>query len=770
MKRLLTILLIIMMLGTGVIYGEEEIPQEGPTDTAPTVESAPSDFCVRIPAGETTEEVRMQRIGEENWIFLPSSADLTGLVLEADGEEMTLSYGASAVTAGGGQQTDLTRLYTDEPTDGVYRVGVDWNGGFFYLNLMHSQHLASLFLTSEDPEEKGRAWVEASPDKSHKAKGRMSLLGPEGTPVYEGNLKQIKGRGNSTWLEPKKPYQIKLEESIDLMETGDPREQNQTWVLLTNYSDETLLANRVMFDLAADLGIRYTPNCRPVDLYYDGEYRGSYLLSEKTEVTEGRVDVRDLGSVIEEDNRRVGDLDDLPTVIGSNRLGNEYQYVRGLKTPKDMSGGYLLELDYEDRAREEKSWFSTSDGYYLTVKSPEYAPKQVMDYISSSFQELENAVDGGGTDRVSGKKLSEIADLKSLAEFFLVEEISYDKDVYVSSTYLYKHAGDDLFYAGPVWDFDAILGRDGSEVGFEGFFAGNTSVGHKLLQLPVFREEAQKVYEERFDALMGCLLDGRSVETDRLKPLEAYREEMAASERMDEVLWPGIWENGKRDYREAIEEWEGLLRAHNDWLREEISAWDEDTQIPYFFIDVSPRDWFAEGVSFVFEEGIMNGINEFQFAPHRPITRAMAVTILYRVDGQNGERSAITYTDVPENTWYTSAVDWAGQQGIAIGYEDGSFRPEQEISREELAVMLYRYYEMGEGGSESTRSRSLEGISPISSFIDSDQVSEWARNAMAWALDSGVLNGVGGNRLDPKGTAQRCQAAVILQRLLTNGA
>lgn len=764
MKRLLTILLIIMMLGTGVIYGEEEIPQEGPTDTVPTVESTPSDFCVRIPVGETTEEIRMQRIGGENWLFLPASADLTVLVLEADGEEMALSYGTSVVTAGDGQQTDLTRLYTDEPADGVYRVGVDWEGGFFYLNLMHSQHLASLFLTSNDPENKGRRWVESSADKSNKAKGAMSLLGPEGTLVYEGNLKQIKGRGNSTWLEPKKPYQLKLEESVDLMETGDPREQNQTWLLLTNYSDETLLANRVMFDLAADLGLSYTPNCRPVDLYYDGEYRGSYLLTEKTEVAEGRVDVRDLGAVIEEDNRQDGDLEDLPTVIWTNALGNEYQYVRGLKKPKDLTGGYLLELDYEDRAKEERSWFRTSDGYYLTVKSPEFAPKPVMDYISRAFQELENAVDNGGMDPVSGKKLSEIADLRSLAEFFLVEEISYDKDAYVSSTYLYKPAGNEQFYAGPVWDFDAVLGRDGSEFSYEGFFAGNTSVGHKLLKLPAFREEVRKVYEERFDALMGCLLEGRREETARLKPLESYYEEMAASERMDEVLWPGIWENGKRAYREGLEEWKELLRAHNDWLREEISAWDENTQVPYYFLDVSPRDWFADGVSFVFEKGIMNGVNEFQFAPHRPITRAMAVTILYRVSGQEEVQEAVSYTDVPEDIWYTSAVNWAGKQGIAIGYEDGSFRPEQEITREELAAMLYRYCQM-----EDSISSAPDPQSSLSRFADSKQIGEWAREPMAWALETNLLNGVGGNRLDPKGTAQRCQAAVILQRLLTIG-
>lgn len=748
-KRISVLMLIIVFIITGIPAFALETPGSN---------TLPEGFYLAVPGGEAELSVRPQEIRGEQWLFLPSSADPAALDLRSDAKGLTLTYGEASVPTGK-EAVDLTQLYPEEPADGVYRVGLSWDGGFTYLNLMHSGSVSALFLESEDPA-KNREWVEASPDKSHKAKGILTMLDAEGSLLYRGDLKQIKGRGNSTWEEPKKPYQIKLKNAADLMDTGDPAEESDTWVLLTNYSDETLLANRVMFDLAADLGLAFTPHCKPVDLYYDGEYRGSYLLSEKTEVDEGRVDIRNLETAIEEANPSVEDMDELPTVIGVNRLGNEYQYVDELKAPKNLTGGYLLELDYADRARVEKSWFATSDGYYFTVKSPEYTPKKGMDYISEEFQQLENALDNGGTDPVSGRKLPEIADLPSFAAFFLVEEISYDVDAYASSTYLYKPAGEEKFYGGPVWDFDAVMGRDDGELDYRTFFAGNTSVGHKLLQLPAFRDAVVQVYEERFDPLMQTLLEGEPATGERLLPLEDYLQEMFASQRMDGILWPGIWEKQKQTYETGIADWGSRMKEHNDWLRQEMAGWDENTVIPYYFLDVSPEDWFAEGFTYVYESKIMNGVNEFLFAPYRPVTRGMAVTMLHRIAGQPRAGESGSYTDVGENTWYTAAVNWASDQGIVKGYADGSFKPDKEITREEFAVMLYRY-------KQQTGGAPLVPIDYLDVFTDRDQVGKWAEAAMAWGIESRILNGTGHGRLEPKGGAQRCQAAVMIWRFMT---
>ena len=173
--------------------------------------------------------------------------------------------------------------------------------------------------------------------------------------LYEGKLSHIRGRGNSTWTySVKKPYQIKLDKASDLMECGEPA---KTWVLLGNYFDKTLLRNRIGLNLAAEMGMEYACHVRPVDLYYDGVYRGSYLLSEKIEIKTNRVEIRDLEDAFEKTNAETADLDSLPRVQGKAANGYLCQYIKGLNTPEDITGGYLLEIDFPERLPEEASWF-----------------------------------------------------------------------------------------------------------------------------------------------------------------------------------------------------------------------------------------------------------------------------------------------------------------------------------------------------------------------------------------------------------------------------
>lgn len=283
------------------------------------------------PAQENTA-VSIQTQSGARYLFLPANADLSALTLWFNGGDAKASANGKSVTLG----------------------------------IMVSDAIGSVYLTSADPGQ-DRQWVEQDKD-NHKAKGQMVYLRPDGSTVYAGDLKQIKGRGNSTWDYPKKPYQIKLADKCDLLGAGE--EPESTWVLLANYCDETLIHNSITYDLAQSLGMTYTPHCEPVDLYYDGEYRGSYLLCEKTEVGDGRVAIDDLEGEIEKANPHVEDMDRLSTATAVNASGNTYQYVAGLTVPKDYSGGYLLEMDFEVRAKAEKSWFTTSAGSYVVVKSP----------------------------------------------------------------------------------------------------------------------------------------------------------------------------------------------------------------------------------------------------------------------------------------------------------------------------------------------------------------------------------------------------------------
>ena len=743
MKKTVALFIILMMVFSAIpVFGAENA-------------GLPKSFSLKVTASEGVELVHPQEIRGENWLFIPSSCNIQKLKFSGL-QNIRLSNGGSTEYMSSGA-INLTKLFPNTPGDGVYRVKVYWDNGSANLNIMKSANISALFLKSADPA-KGREWVESSVDKTNKAKGDMTMLNPDGSVTYAGGLKQIKGRGNSTWREAKKPYQIKLTEKVDLMETGEESEANDTWVLLTNYADSTLISNKAMLDLCSDLGLSYTPNCKSVDLYYDGEYRGNYLLCEKTEVGKGRVNIKNLEKSIKEVNPSVEDMDSLPTVKSKTSLGTACQYVKGLELPEDYSGGYLLELDYSSRAMEEKTWFQTKNDRYYTVKSPEYLPKAGVEYISTKFQELENAIGNKGIDPVSGKTLSEIADLESMAKFFLVEEISYDFDAYVSSSYLYKDAGDELFYSGPGWDFDSVVGiRIVDEViNTNRFHAGNTSIGKQLLQCEEFKNETKKVYVEEFLPLMDVLFDGKtSFNQDRLKSINAYRDELKKSEAMNRVIWPEKAYHG--GYNAIVNNWKTQLKNHNSWLKNQIANWKWDG---FYFLDVGANDWFYDDVKYTYENGIMKGVSNALFQPNGDVNRAMVVTILHRIAGEPSSADGTNFTDVSEGEWYSEAVKWASSTGVVEGYPDGTFGPEKSITREEFATLLYRYVELTEGVPETTDEETL------SKFSDGDLVSDWALLGTTWAVETGLINGTDEGKLDPQGHTKRCQAAAIIHRFL----
>lgn len=310
-------------------------------------QAAPEEPVFRCLVGDC--EILPQTVGEDLYLFLPSAADMSGLTFRFPGETLLLRTEEGALTAVSGEPIDLTSLFSSTPEDGIFQIEMLLGGTAGTLRIMHSQYIASLFITSDDPD-KDLRWVELS--KSNKAKGSAVLMEESGTVLYEGALKQIKGRGNSTWEYAKKPYQIKLDQSADLLLTGEP---SKTWVLLSNYFDKTLLRNRIGLDLAAEMGMEYTSRCRPVDLYYDGSYRGSYLLTEKVEIDENRVDIHSLEKDYEAANPDIEDFDSLPRIEDTAANGYSCQYIQGLNTPEDLSGGYLLETEYTQRLPEEAS-------------------------------------------------------------------------------------------------------------------------------------------------------------------------------------------------------------------------------------------------------------------------------------------------------------------------------------------------------------------------------------------------------------------------------
>ena len=178
-----------------------------------------------------------------------------------------------------------------------------------------------------------------------------------------------------------------------------------------------------------------------------------------------------------------------------------------------------------------------------------------------------------------------------------------------------------------------------------------------------------------------------------------------------------------------------------------------ETGLP--FTDVKDGDWFYEAVKYAYDNKLMDGTSATTFAPLTTTSRSMVVTVLWRLAGSPQCDAAPAFPDVASGSWYTDAVAWASENGIVTGYSSGSFGPDDIVAREQLATILYRYVQHTGGGFQGAWAFPLD-------YADAAQVSDWAYEAMCWCTMKGIISGVGGNRLNPQGSATRAEVAQIL--------
>ena len=179
------------------------------------------------------------------------------------------------------------------------------------------------------------------------------------------------------------------------------------------------------------------------------------------------------------------------------------------------------------------------------------------------------------------------------------------------------------------------------------------------------------------------------------------------------------------------------------------------------FKDVKESDWFYEAVSYAVENGLMSGMSEDIFAPNTPLTREMLAVVLYNVEGQPESTEANTFTDVKGDMWYTDAILWANENGIVAGYDNGAYGVGDLITREQFATILYRYAQFK--GYDTT-----QGGMAVREFSDYENISDYARPAMAWAVNAGIMGGMDDGTLMPQGKATRAEAATILMNFCEN--
>ena len=187
-----------------------------------------------------------------------------------------------------------------------------------------------------------------------------------------------------------------------------------------------------------------------------------------------------------------------------------------------------------------------------------------------------------------------------------------------------------------------------------------------------------------------------------------------------------------------------------DWTEPEEPA----TDVSDIFIDVAPNAWYKDAVQYAYENGLMTGVSANEFAPDATTTRGMIVSMLARLEGVESANDA-GFADVSDE-WYATAVNWAASVGVVNGYEDNTFRPNDAITREQLAAILMNY--------ASYKGEDVSARADLSAYTD--QPSAWAEETMSWAVAEGLITGVTNDELQPQGNATRAQVAAILQRFL----
>ena len=347
--------------------------------------------------------------------------------------------------------------------------------------------------------------------KGNEEPGSLQLHAADGSVLYSGSLQAVRGRGNATWAQPKKPYTLELSTAQSLLGMGSA----EKWILLPNCLDPSNLRNKLIYDYAEELGLPYTPECQWVDLYLNGEYAGLYLLCEKNEVHKQRVDI-----------------------------------------PEDS--GFLVSREKPDRiGRGDRSYFVTQSGVPIRIHHS-LNPTALQD----QFQSLENALMApDGIDPTTGCHWQDLIDLDSWVRKYLIEEISGNLDAGAISQYFYGN-GSGKIYAGPIWDYDASCGNlicwqiDTPNMLYAGrphlwSLDDPTSWYYHLSRNEIFQQRLREIYEEEFRPVMLRMLD---------EIMEQHRDVIPHSARMNQIRW---------NYTDTVQEaaqFQEYMRQRMDFL------------------------------------------------------------------------------------------------------------------------------------------------------------------------------------------------------------
>ncbi len=492
----------------------------------------------------------------EYYLFLPSWAE--GRLIQTEGS------GLQTVSGEGSKSFSLPILSSGQS----FRL----EGGQT-LTILTGSQIPSVYLTLKHD------LSHISSDQEQSDSGQALILSGDGETVYAGGLEKIKGRGNTSWEQEKKPYNITLQDSVTLPGmTGQTTDYS-----LVSSSDLTFLRNRISNEMG-ELAGTGSMACIRVNLYINNSFEGVYELYQR--ITPENMNLTDLEELTEQANplRSEESLNQLTTGLtlddwNQSITGKWWDYENN---PENITGGYILEADNAMRYSGEASGFILESGAYMVAKSPAYLSEAQYQYISSYVQECENVMrESVGLDDYQA--LSAYIDIPSFVGKYLVEEVSKNIDCSSTSQYFYKDQ-DGLLHAGPVWDYDWAYGveRIQEEIDYmdpTGFSArdipGSLIWWQLLYYNNAFYQDVVSLYESVLYPWLNEL-----VETG----LTQWAQELSASAVMDYLRWGRVNNDGgeasasspatlmeaaRQAYMDQVEQVRSFLSARKEFLYSE---------------------------------------------------------------------------------------------------------------------------------------------------------------------------------------------------------
>ncbi len=407
--------------------------------------------------------------------YIPKNVDLKNAVVY-NGFSEAVTFGSS-IPAGGSAVVSLSAGTTTGTAKGyitVYQGSTD-----------------AMFIEQDSdlPTAKGEGGA-SKDDTKIKGGSVITMSNETSTPVFSDSLviDNIKGRGNSSWeasnsIFGKYAFNMKLDSATHLlgMDSNESKKGSKSWCLLANNADESMLRNALTYDLANELGLPYAPEFRFVDIYDNGIYMGSYLVTEKVDVGSKNlikgesfddINAEEIDAYNEEHGLK--DTDDeieinekAPVQSGSVGSAGSYQYndiykdigITVSDPVYDTRGTYLLEFEIKDRTDSEASWFVSNQGQNVVVKSPEFATYNQVKFVQEKFNAMETAIFNGK----DVAELSKYMDVESFVKMYLIQELSANLDSAATSYYIMldcsNGAENARFVASPVWDYDWAYGQ-----------------------------------------------------------------------------------------------------------------------------------------------------------------------------------------------------------------------------------------------------------------------------------------------------------------------